>query len=278
MARAGEILENPATGERLRFVRTAVDTGGELLEYELEFVPRGFAVRDHLHPRQSERHEVVEGRLGLVVSGRRHELGPGDAVTVPAATEHRIFPVQDDPIRARFALRPALESEALLETLFGLARAGKVGRRGEPNVLRLAVIFDEFRELGRPTRPSPAVQRAVFAPLAAVGRALGYRARFADEMGARRGEYVFVDEWDVRAPQESVYDALAEARSYPTWWRPVYISAEADGAPEVGRVARQHFKGRLPYHLVRTLAYADRAGARWQRTLRRSARGMIVDS
>ena len=39
MARAGDVLENPATGERLVFLRTAAETGGEVLEYELEFVP-----------------------------------------------------------------------------------------------------------------------------------------------------------------------------------------------------------------------------------------------
>ena len=62
-------------------------------------------------------------------------------------------------------------------------------------------------------------------------------------------EYVFVDEWDVDAPQEAVFEALADARTYPEWWRPVYIKAETDGPPEVGRVSTQEFKGRLPYHL-----------------------------
>ena len=68
----------------------------------------------------------------------------------------------------------------LLETLFGLARDGKVGKRGDPSVLQLAVIFDEFSELGRPPKPPLAVQRALFAPLAALGRARGYRARYAE--------------------------------------------------------------------------------------------------
>jgi uncharacterized protein YndB with AHSA1/START domain len=62
-------------------------------------------------------------------------------------------------------------------------------------------------------------------------------------------EYVFIDEWDVSAPQEAVFDALADARTYPEWWRPVYIVVESDGPPEPGRVSRQEFKGRLPYHL-----------------------------
>jgi quercetin dioxygenase-like cupin family protein/uncharacterized protein YndB with AHSA1/START domain len=62
-------------------------------------------------------------------------------------------------------------------------------------------------------------------------------------------EYVFVDEWDVDAPRESVFAAIADARSYPTWWKPVYLDVESSGEPEVGSESRQHFKGRLPYHL-----------------------------
>ena len=62
-------------------------------------------------------------------------------------------------------------------------------------------------------------------------------------------EYAFVDEWDVAAPREPVFEALADARTYPEWWRPVYISAEADGPPAMGVESRQHFKGRLPYTL-----------------------------
>jgi uncharacterized protein YndB with AHSA1/START domain len=62
-------------------------------------------------------------------------------------------------------------------------------------------------------------------------------------------DYVFLDEWDVDAPAEAVFEALADARTYPDWWRPVYIAVEADGPAEVGRVSQQHFKGRLPYTL-----------------------------
>jgi uncharacterized protein YndB with AHSA1/START domain len=62
-------------------------------------------------------------------------------------------------------------------------------------------------------------------------------------------EYVFVDEWHVAAPPEAVFDALADAATYPDWWRPVYLDVEVDGPPELGRTSRQHFKGRLPYHL-----------------------------
>jgi uncharacterized protein YndB with AHSA1/START domain len=57
-------------------------------------------------------------------------------------------------------------------------------------------------------------------------------------------EYVFVDEWDVAAPPQDVYAALVDARTYPDWWRPVYLSVEGDE-----RRTRHRFKGRLPYTL-----------------------------
>ncbi len=75
-------------------------------------------------------------------------------------------------------------------------------------------------------------------------------------------EYVFIDEWDIDAPQDAVFDALADARTYPEWWRPVYITVDADGPPEVGRISQQEFKGRLPYHLKTrsTIVQMDRPG------------------
>jgi uncharacterized protein YndB with AHSA1/START domain len=65
-------------------------------------------------------------------------------------------------------------------------------------------------------------------------------------------EYVFIDEWDVDAPQAAVFEALADAGTYPQWWRPVYVSVDVDGPPELGRISKQHFKGRLPYTLRTT--------------------------
>src|SRR5919204_247976 len=130
-------------GMRIVFLTTAEESGGQLLEYEVFGRPKGFPAQTHLHPLQSERHEVVSGALTVRMKRRDRVLGPGE----------------------------------------------------------------------------------------------------------RGGEYVFVDEWDVAAPPDAVFYLLADARTYPSWWRPVYIDVESDGPPEPGRESRQHFKGRLPYHL-----------------------------
>jgi uncharacterized protein YndB with AHSA1/START domain len=74
-------------------------------------------------------------------------------------------------------------------------------------------------------------------------------------------EYLFVDEWDVAAPAEAVFEALADARTYPKWWRPVYLDVDADGPAAVGAESRQHSRAacpggrRRPLGVVTGLAY-----------------------
>ena len=41
MAYTGQSIENPVSGERIEFLRTAGDTDGELLEFELTLAPTG---------------------------------------------------------------------------------------------------------------------------------------------------------------------------------------------------------------------------------------------
>ena len=50
-------------------------------------------------------------------------------------------------------------------------------------------------------------------------------------------EYVLIDAWDVKAPIDAVVQALVDARTYPVWWKPVYIAVDADGPPASSRRA-----------------------------------------
>jgi quercetin dioxygenase-like cupin family protein/uncharacterized protein YndB with AHSA1/START domain len=264
MARSGDVIGNPVTGDEVTFEQTASETGGELLSFRIRFTPSGFLAQNHLHPKQDELHEVIAGTVGIHVDGRERVLGPGDSLLVPAGTPHRL--VAHGPCEMRQEVRPALRQEVLMETIVGLANDGKISRRGLPKPLQLAVFAREFEDEGYALRPPIAVQRALFAPLAAIGRRRGYRGWYPKYSGAEppafavtaaggqdeRG-YVFVDEWDVDAPIEAVFEAIADSRTYPDWWGAVYIDVDADGPPEPRAVSRQHFKGRLPYHL-RTVA------------------------
>jgi hypothetical protein len=71
-------------------------------------------------------------------------------------------------------VRPALQFEALLETMFALAVDGKTNRKGMPNPLRLAVIANAHFDTVRLPFPPALVQRAGLMLGAPLGRLLGY--------------------------------------------------------------------------------------------------------
>ena len=235
----GDTLEAPTLGMRIVFRRTAAETGGALLEYDVIGRPRGFPAQAHVHPSQTERHEVVSGALKVTMGGQSRVLGPGESILIPAGTTHRHYADGADEGHVRVELRPALKTAELLERLAELDAAGQITGGGYLKPLAAARLVCDFPDEGHAAQPPAGVQRALARAVVAV----------ADQS---RGEYVFVDEWDVAAPAEAVFDALADARTYPEWWKPVYETVDAEGPPAVGQVSRQHFKGRLPYHLDTT--------------------------
>lgn len=174
------MLEHPVTGERIVWKQVARETNGELLRGELLAMPGGHPAAAHVHPKQEERFEVLTGTLELVVDGRRRTLGPGDVGVVPPGSAHTWSNVGDDEVRILADFQPALRTEMFFETFFGLARDGKVNSKGLPNLLRMAVLAREYDDEMRLASPPAAVQTALFVPLAALGRALGYRGWYPE--------------------------------------------------------------------------------------------------
>jgi quercetin dioxygenase-like cupin family protein len=173
---AGDIIENPVTGERIEFLRTARDTGGELVEIQVTVQPNGFVAAAHLHPKQDERFEILEGEIEFRLDKQTITARPGDVVLVAAGTPHRFRNTGASPARFRTQVRPALQFERLIETMFSLAADGKTSRKGMPNPLRLAVIANAHFDDVRLPFPPAWLQRLGLAMGAPVGRALGYRA------------------------------------------------------------------------------------------------------
>ena len=179
MARTGEIIHNPTSGERIEFLRTAADTGGDLLEFEMELSPDGRVPGAHVHPEQEERFEVLEGTMKFRLGLRTIVAQPGDSITVPAGRVHRFCNGGDGRARARVQVVPALRMEDLLMTTAELAHEGNVLRSGMPKPLHLALFVRRFRrEVRAPFPPAPVVH-ALMTPLAALARHRGLGARYA---------------------------------------------------------------------------------------------------
>jgi quercetin dioxygenase-like cupin family protein len=184
LARRGEVLESPINGQRAVFRETAQDTGGKLLRLDFFVTPGGFLGNEHLHPKQEERIEVLSGALRCRLSRRERTLGRGDVVAVPLGTPHTLWNEGTEDAHALVEYRPALRTEVLIETLFGLGRDGKTDEEGSPGLLQGAVMLEEYEEEYRLARPSLPVQKAFVALLAPIGRLLGYRGSYPRYSGS----------------------------------------------------------------------------------------------
>jgi uncharacterized protein YndB with AHSA1/START domain/quercetin dioxygenase-like cupin family protein len=247
MAKPDDVLDVPELGIRVRFLKTGAETGGELAQFEVTGRPRGFLTQEHVHAGQTERLEPISGALEVVADGRTTVLRPGDVREIAPGTPHTQRPAEDGPGTVRITVRPAGRSEEFLARLAELSRDGRLLRGGWPRPIAAAELVRDFGDAGLASKPPAAVQRAVASGV--LGAASAGRAVRARAAAARGNEYLFVDEWDVAAPPQAVFEALADARTYPRWWTPVYLDVGADGPPRLGTVSKQHFKGRLPYHL-----------------------------
>ena len=77
------IIENPLSREQITIRRTAADTGGSVLEWELLLAPGGRVPSSHAHPGQEEVFTVLDGQMRFRVGVRRVIASPGDTVRIP---------------------------------------------------------------------------------------------------------------------------------------------------------------------------------------------------
>ena len=173
MVQPGDVIENPVTGERITFVRTSAQTGGALAEMDLVLSPAAFLPAEHIHLRQAESFEVVDGRIRVRCRGEESVCGPGDSIVVPAGSPHAWAPDGDEGARVRLTFTPGADIEEFFDEYFRCAREGRTNAKGMPPLLvtaRLGLTHNIY--LPRPPVP---FQRAAFRVLAGATRLLPAR-------------------------------------------------------------------------------------------------------
>jgi quercetin dioxygenase-like cupin family protein len=178
MIRSGDTLRNPVTGEVIRFVEAAADTGGEYVLVEVVVESNGAVAAAHVHPYQTETFEILEGEVTFKAGKDTIVAKAGETVRVDPGTPHTFWNAGETDARFRTEIRPALQFESLIETMFGLANDGKTNRKGMPNPLRLAVIANAHFDVVRLPFPPTWMQKLGLTLGAPLGRLLGYRATY----------------------------------------------------------------------------------------------------
>ena len=170
MAKAGDVIKNPATGETVTFLVTDAE------KLELDMTAAKSSVPNHVHPKLREHWDLREGTVRFRVGKDNRVLVAPASLDNPAGTPHRFD--SDGPIRTVVTYEPAGGFAEFLETIYALAAAGKTNKKGMPNILRSAVIARAHLDDYALPFPPLAVQRVLFALLAPLGRVLGYSARY----------------------------------------------------------------------------------------------------
>src|SRR3954462_13662984 len=113
MPQIGQRLENPVTGEKLTFVETAASTDGERVVLDLEPAAGGKVPGVHIHPKQEEKFEVLQGSMKFRYGMKKIVAEAGETVVVPAGKVHDFANAGASTAHVRVTISPALRMEEM---------------------------------------------------------------------------------------------------------------------------------------------------------------------
>ena len=135
MAKSGDELEHPVTGERIVWRQSLGTRTASGSRSTCSPSPGGHPAAAHVHPNQEERFGVLAGTITLRVDGeeidaRVRRVGRGAGQDGP----HTWWNDSHEDAHVLVQVSPALRTEMFFETFFGLAKDGKTNSKGLPNL------------------------------------------------------------------------------------------------------------------------------------------------
>jgi hypothetical protein len=110
----------------------------------------------------------------------------GEVIVIPAGAAHRNpWNESNEEMSFRHETVPDLGSAVFFESLFSLAQDGKINQSGEVSPLQVIVIGASLESQTYTTGIPISLQKLMIPLLGALGRRLGYPARYSSE---RSGE------------------------------------------------------------------------------------------
>lgn len=175
MAFKTKTISNSKTLQDIKFLQTAKDTGGQLLEMESTYNAFSKEPVAHYHPYQTEDFTVLSGELTVRIDGEVKILKRGDTLHIPPNKVHAMWNNKEGRTVVNWKVWPAMDTEYLLETGTGLANDGKTNAAGMPGILQVALMANKYAAVFRLAKPPYAVQKILFVLLTPFAYLFGYR-------------------------------------------------------------------------------------------------------
>lgn len=178
MAFKGKVISNPVTGQQIKFIQTAKDTNGQLLEMESVYAAGSKEPPPHYHPCQAEDFTILDGEMTVRMNGGLTLLKKGDSLHVPPNTVHSMWNDAASVAIINWKVRPAMNTEYFFENAMGLAQDGKSKADGMPRFLQVVLLASKYSGTFRLVKPPFFVQKILFTMLKPFAYLAGYRAGY----------------------------------------------------------------------------------------------------
>lgn len=167
-------IKNPVQGDTIIFKKTAKDTDGKLLEFEMFIEPTASGPPQHIHPKAEEQFEVLSGEVQAKIGDKTYHFDQGDSFTVPPKIAHAWWNEGNEQAQVNVRLIPATRMEDFLRTWYALAKDGKMNDNGLPSIWQLAITSKKYLDSVHLARPL-FVQKILWGSLSPVAKILGYK-------------------------------------------------------------------------------------------------------
>lgn len=178
MAYKNKLIVNPQSGQSIKFLQTAKDTGGNLLEMETTYEGHSKEPPEHYHPHQEEDFTIISGELTVKINGQKKILRAGEHLHIAKHTVHAMWNDSTNKTVVNWKVSPAMDTEYFLEMGMGLANDGKLNKKGMPHILQIALMANKYSSVFRLSRPAFVIQRLLFTILSPFAYLAGYRSNY----------------------------------------------------------------------------------------------------
>lgn len=144
MAYKGQTITNKVTGEVITFLECASDSNGKRLTFELILSPGSTVPMKHIHTKQDEIFETLEGTVNVRIGNEDKVIPAGEQALMPKNIAHKWWNNSANEAKLKVTFLPAHNVEDFFVEMFSLANACRTKPNGAPTFLQAAVLCGKY--------------------------------------------------------------------------------------------------------------------------------------